>query len=131
MSCLSWPHLEKDFKSVSAINEGAPGKAFTRSSLFLYHLEQIEFQIVRLRNIPQNGMVRGLLAGLDLAQLHPVGALGGDDTFGKITLCFHALPSFIESRPASRCAPSAVVFFIDDRFFTEDSISYLSEFGKS
>ena len=34
----------------------------------LYHLEQVELQIIRLGNIPKDGMVGGLLAAFDLTQ---------------------------------------------------------------
>ena len=37
----------------------------------LHHLEQIEFEIVRFGDIPQDGVIGCLLAGFNLAKLHP------------------------------------------------------------
>ena len=34
------------------------------------HLKKIELQIVRLRDIPQYGMIRSLLPGFDLLEFH-------------------------------------------------------------
>ena len=33
-----------------------------------YNLEQIEFQIIRFRDTPEDGVIRGLLPGFDLPQ---------------------------------------------------------------
>ena len=38
--------------------------------LLLHHLQKVKFQIVGLRNLRQNGMIRGLLPCLDLPQCH-------------------------------------------------------------
>ena len=47
-----------------------------RSLPGLHHLEQIELEIVRFGNIPQNRVIGCLLAGFNLAKLHP-GIQGG------------------------------------------------------
>ena len=44
--------------------------------LLLDHLEQEELQVIGLGHAPQDGVIRGLLAHLDLPQL-PVGILCG------------------------------------------------------
>ncbi len=33
-----------------------------------YHLEQIEFQIIRFRDTPEDGVIRGMLSGFNLTQ---------------------------------------------------------------
>lgn len=38
--------------------------------LLLHHLQKVKFQIVGLRNLRQNGMIRSLLPRLDLPQRH-------------------------------------------------------------
>ena len=50
---------------------------------YLHYLEDIELQIIRLRHVPEDGVVGGLLTGLDLAQLHPRVQGGGAEHLHK------------------------------------------------
>ena len=45
---------------------GASPSPTVLSSCFLYDLEEVEFQIIRLRHVPEDGVIRPLLAHLDL-----------------------------------------------------------------
>ena len=53
-----------------------PEALFQRFRDFLHHLEDEELQIVGLGDAPEDGVVRGLLALLDLLELDP-GVPGG------------------------------------------------------
>ena len=50
----------------------------------LYHLEDVEFQVVGFRDVPDDGVVGGLLAGFDLAQLHARIQGGGAEHFFEL-----------------------------------------------
>lgn len=47
------------------------------------HLKNIKFQIIRLRYVPEYGVVRGLLTGFYLFKLHASVAGGGTEHFRK------------------------------------------------
>ena len=58
-------------------------KAMVHGTSPLHHLKEVEFEVVRLRHIPEDRMVGGLLTGLDLAQLHARVQCGGAQHFFK------------------------------------------------
>ena len=65
----------------------APVHRGYRRSGGLYHLEEIELEIVRLLHAPEDGMVTALLPCLDLPQLHTGVPGGGAEHFQKFFLC--------------------------------------------
>lgn len=52
----------------------------------LHHLKEVEFEVVRLRHIPEDRMVGGLLTGLDLAQLHAASSAAERSIFSNSSL---------------------------------------------